>query len=214
MDDSLVLALRSAATGAETKEDAYLFDAAADLIEQQADRITALESERATLLHDVEIHAQEAIYAHAKVEAMEKQAGASVGEIADLYIWLVGDGENQFIRAWTDNPDKVEGLRNTIGLEPSRYCAAPPSQPDTRWIDVNDRLPEIDYSKPEFDRQVSVLASWGGNKVAEMKYVSHGYAKREKGRAPRFEWQGRISPWLVTHWMPLPEAPANQKQAG
>ena len=86
MDDSLVLALRSAATGAETKEDAYLFDAAADLIEQQAARITeseshrndladkiveqkteigalkaritALESERATLLHEVEIHAR------------------------------------------------------------------------------------------------------------------------------------------------------------
>ena len=31
---------------------------AAELIEQQAARITALESERATLLHDVEIHAR------------------------------------------------------------------------------------------------------------------------------------------------------------
>jgi hypothetical protein len=33
---------------------------AAELIEQQAARIAALESERATLLHDVEIHARDA----------------------------------------------------------------------------------------------------------------------------------------------------------
>jgi len=150
-------------------------------------RITALESERATLLHDVEIHARQPVYAY-------------------VYEYETAFGLHRQLEPGTYN-----------GSEPARTVkvyAAPPSQLDTRWIDVNDRLPEIDYSKPAFDRQVVVLASWGGDKVAEMRYVSHGYAKREKGRAPRFEWQGRISPWLVTHWMPLPEAPANQKQAG
>ena len=69
---------------------------AADLIEQQAARITALESERATLLHDVEIHAQEAIYAHAKVEAMEK----GVEPVA----WLVTSKRGLVRCAWTQKP--------------------------------------------------------------------------------------------------------------
>jgi len=153
---------------------------------EQAARITALESERDALLAAAGKEAV-AIY----------QAGWPTPET----VW--GDVPKDAY----DNYAQLAYTRRRI------VYALPPSQLDTRWIDVNDRLPEIDYSKPAFDRAVVVLASWGGDKVAEMRYVSHGYAKREKGRAPRFEWQGRISPWLVTHWIPLPEAPANQKQA-
>ena len=75
------------------------------------------------------------------------------------------------------------------------------------WVSVNDRLPEIDYTKPEYERRVKVLASWSGY-VAEMNYVSNGFAKTEKGRIPRFEWFGRVSPFDVTHWMPMPAPPS------
>lgn len=49
---------------------------------------------------------------------------------ADIYIWFAepkpvygGDGE-RFIRAWTDNPEKVAALQDAIGREPIRYIAA------------------------------------------------------------------------------------------
>lgn len=77
------------------------------------------------------------------------------------------------------------------------------------WIDVNDRLPEIDPSAPDYARCVRVLASWGGNPncVAEMLYAENSYAKTEKGRKARFVWQGRNSPWAVTHWALMPKGP-------
>jgi hypothetical protein len=44
---------------------------------------------------------------------------------ADLYLWLAGSNDNRFIRAWTDDPARVDSLREAIGLEPARYYAAP-----------------------------------------------------------------------------------------
>jgi hypothetical protein len=69
----------------------------------------------------------------------------------------------------------------------------------SEWISVNDRLPE----------SVRCLAAWGEKtgELAEMKYESNGYAQTEKGKLPRFKWQGRNCPWVITHWMPLPEPP-------
>jgi hypothetical protein len=84
----------------------------------------------------------------------------------------------------------------------------------TDWLSVEDQLPEIDFSAPEYMRRVGVIACWGSKpeQVAEMSYVSNAYAKTVKGRAPRFEWQGRVSPWKVTHWMPLPIPPMSGKE--
>ncbi|HAI51366.1 DUF551 domain-containing protein [Atlantibacter hermannii] len=45
--------------------------------------------------------------------------------------------------------------------------------------------------------------------VTEMKYTWHANAKTKKGSAPRFEWMGRVSPWEITHYMPLPEPPTD-----
>ncbi|ELY4532930.1 DUF551 domain-containing protein [Cronobacter sakazakii] len=44
--------------------------------------------------------------------------------------------------------------------------------------------------------------------VIPMQYTWNEYAKTERGKAPRFEYMGRISPWEITHYMHLPEPPA------
>lgn len=74
------------------------------------------------------------------------------------------------------------------------------------WIKCSDALPVIDYTKPEYSRYVSVLVA-RGDQVSEMTYISNGFNKTEKGRAPRWEHHGRIAYWEPTHWMPLPPPP-------
>ena len=68
----------------------------------------------------------------------------------------------------------------------------------SEWIKVEETPPEIGSN---------VLVWWGGSNVTCMEYRSNIYAKTEKGKIPRFEWMGRLSPWVVTHWMPLPSPP-------
>lgn len=76
----------------------------------------------------------------------------------------------------------------------------------SRWISVDERLPELSPERPRVD----CLAAWDGG-VAEMSYRCWYDAKTERGRAPRWDWQGRTSPWEVTHWMPLPKSPWSTK---
>lgn len=71
-----------------------------------------------------------------------------------------------------------------------------------KWISVTECLPNLSHPNNRAD----VLAAWNGG-VAEMAYCQFPDAKTARGRAPRWEWQGRSSPWPVTHWMPLPEGP-------
>jgi hypothetical protein len=70
----------------------------------------------------------------------------------------------------------------------------------SNWISVDERLPAVGQQ---------VIAAWGGGpkQIAEMTYSSNQCAKTENGRKARFEWMGRISPWTVTHWMPMPNHP-------
>lgn len=126
--------------------------------------------------------------------------------------------------SWSDNrrsfdtQDKFDALRSeTVSVAGAKVAALLDEIDSLRaelqarqWVSVEDRLPEIDYTKPRHGWRVPVIACWGGssNNVAEMAYTANGYAKTERGRKPRFEWQGRISPWNVTHWQPLPLPPA------
>jgi hypothetical protein len=88
------------------------------------------------------------------------------------------------------------------------YAGRPSAGAASEWISVDERLPEIPADAPDYAKYVAVLAHWECGSVAEMKYEANMYAKTERGRAPRFTWQGRNSPWDVTHWMPLPDPPA------
>lgn len=66
------------------------------------------------------------------------------------------------------------------------------------WISVEDGLPEDGC-------YITHTNANGKNKgVIAQKLVTttiRGNVVR------RWEWNGRISPWIVTHWMPLPEPP-------
>lgn len=75
---------------------------------------------------------------------------------------------------------------------------------ERRWIPVEERLPEINDPKPSS----RVLAAVEGGRVFELEFGMNVYAKTEKGRAPRWKWNGMICPWKVTHWQPLPAPPS------
>lgn len=67
------------------------------------------------------------------------------------------------------------------------------------WISVDERLPEKDGDYITF---TNVTGSSKG--VIAMHFVT----KTVRGmKVRRWEWCGRISPWGVTHWMPMPEPP-------
>lgn len=70
------------------------------------------------------------------------------------------------------------------------------------WIFIDNENPVM----PEVQQKVIVFTDYGI--VTEMTYRSNVYAATEKGKIPRFEWHGKISPWLVIAWMPLPSPPA------
>lgn len=71
----------------------------------------------------------------------------------------------------------------------------------SEWISVEDRLPE------DGDYITFTNASGKTNGVIAQKLVT----KQIRGKTVRrWEWNGRISPWAVTHWMPLPEPPKGE----
>lgn len=79
-----------------------------------------------------------------------------------------------------------------------------------RWIPVSERLPDFDsLSDVEKITGVTVIAAWGSNasNVAEMRYVERTVRGKQ---VRRFEWQGRISPWEIIYWQPLPEPPKSE----
>ncbi len=76
-----------------------------------------------------------------------------------------------------------------------------------QWIPVSERLPEIDYTQPEYSWSVNVMTS-DGKHVRQLRYISNGYAVTAKGRLPRFEEiSGKLAYTTPTHWMPLPAPP-------
>lgn len=66
------------------------------------------------------------------------------------------------------------------------------------WIKCSEQMPEIG---------ARVLVVMYGKHVHSAAYRQWETAKTEKGRAPRFEDQRGIV-YGVSHWMPLPEPPA------
>jgi hypothetical protein len=72
------------------------------------------------------------------------------------------------------------------------------------WISVEERLPEF----PEGKNFVTCIVNVEGGHVMCFNWARHTHAKTAYGQRPRWEWWGRIAPWQVTHWMPLPEPPS------
>jgi hypothetical protein len=81
----------------------------------------------------------------------------------------------------------------------------------TAWTSVDEALPEIDITRSIYLRHTKVLVCWGPCKenTAGMSYVE----KEIRGKLiRRFEWQGRISPWIVLYWMHFPDPPNFKKE--
>lgn len=78
--------------------------------------------------------------------------------------------------------------------------------PKTEWISVDERLPEEDGWYITYTN-----ANGKDNGVIAQRLVTTTI-KGKKTR--RWEWQTRVSPWIVTHWMPLPEPPRTPKERG
>lgn len=75
----------------------------------------------------------------------------------------------------------------------------------SEWISVVDELPKLGA----YGTVVIGCSIIDGRNtfVDSVTYTANKYAATEKGRAPRFEWMGRVCPWSITHWMPLPQPP-------
>lgn len=76
-------------------------------------------------------------------------------------------------------------------------CPLPTVDTDPKWISVSERFPEKEGYYITF-----TLCS--NNSVIPLKFV---FTTVRGQKVKRWEWNGRISPWVVTHWMPLPEPP-------
>ena len=75
------------------------------------------------------------------------------------------------------------------------------------WIKCSDKLPEIDYTGAIYSHSISVIGCYADSQRAmEVRYCSNGYAKTEKGRAPRWERDGLIV-GAPDYWMHFPALP-------
>lgn len=75
-----------------------------------------------------------------------------------------------------------------------------------QWISAAERLPELVEGQSSIECIV-----FANDKVSSASYTRNQYAKTEKARIPRWEWHFRIWPAYfgeITHWQPLPKAPA------
>jgi len=70
-----------------------------------------------------------------------------------------------------------------------------------KWISVEERLPE----KPAYRK--TYLTTISNGTVIPMDWVRVTIRGKE---TLRWEYHWKISPFGVTHWMPLPEAPTQQ----
>lgn len=76
------------------------------------------------------------------------------------------------------------------------------------WISVNDKLPTDEDSWRYF---ICMTTATGRSKgVIPMRWD----VTKVRGKiVRRWKWEGRISPWEVTHWMPLPDPPKEEGDA-
>jgi hypothetical protein len=67
------------------------------------------------------------------------------------------------------------------------------------WISCAERLPE---EAREYIVMTNALGKSKGVMAMEYRFI------QVRGKpVKRWEWNNRISPWIVTHWMSLPQPP-------
>ena len=74
----------------------------------------------------------------------------------------------------------------------------------SEWISVNRGFPNED------GWYITYTNANGKSNGVIAQHLVTVTIRGEKIR--RWEWLARVSPWVVTHWMPLPEAPKMQRK--
>jgi len=94
-----------------------------------------------------------------------------------------------------------------IYFEFERWLDESPCTEREGWVRVEDGLPKIEDKEGS---SVAVLVAWGPsvNNVCSMYYSND---KVRGSLVKRFKWMGRLSPFNVTHWLPLPQPPVTSK---
>jgi len=118
------------------------------------------------------------------------------GEDGSLTIVLAAHGEREI--------GDIEILFTADQVETLRRAMAP------KWISVEERLPEFGET---------VLVWWLDRRVGFVDHAILCKLTSPIGRHPAQWWpiykrgHADLSAWIVTHWMPLPEPPAEDSHA-
>ena len=82
-------------------------------------------------------------------------------------------------------------------------------KPEMEWISVKDRLPDVDKTESKFE-SVTVIAFVPKDRVRPMLY-ERAYVRGKTVRRWKWIWYRLYDGDEITHWMPLPEPPKENK---
>jgi hypothetical protein len=80
------------------------------------------------------------------------------------------------------------------------------------WRHFPEEEPSLE-GRPNYAQSIGCIVETDRGSVLAMDWEANPYAKTEKGRKPRWIWRGKLSPWHVVRWMPLPP-PAEHPEGG
>lgn len=89
-----------------------------------------------------------------------------------------------------------------------RAAGAAPVEAASPWISVKDRLPEFDFKAHRVSMFIDVIATLIDGSVCAMHYRANGWTAETAKPSWQFADGRSCLGHLVTHWMPLPAAPA------
>lgn len=107
------------------------------------------------------------------------------------------EGVGVFVREYTDK--MKEGFINLINAQPKIRFGVDLAQRENAWIPVTERLSEED------GEYITMTNAKGKSKGVLAQNYKTSFVRGQKLR--RWYWNYRLSPWNITHWMPMPEPP-------
>lgn len=124
-------------------------------------------------------------------------------EVKDAIEWTEEVLSNSEI--WRDGDFGIP-VAKSRKLETTRQLILSALQAYEPWVSVENRLPEIP------DGRYGVTCNVMVDNCSSTKVMSLLYEKdKVRGKTVcRWKWYGKISPWNVTHWKPLPEPPKGE----
>lgn len=128
--------------------------------------------------------------------------------LSDSYLEIARDGAEREVRKqkngeWTDWSAEANVLLALLNERKER-TNLPTS---AKWISVKERLPEL--NKHGYSEDVLLLSQVGRMEVSHIEKVKR--VVKWRGIEPVIETENGTPIEYFTHWMPLPEAPKEEK---